>query len=443
MDDKFLPIMTGKTRKKLSLKKASRTAVLIVSFFVTGYAIAMSLLSAEPVSFGRYLERITEDGKWFFGALLLFAAVVLFETLRFIIMIYMTKKQFRPILAFRTAMIGRFYHAVTPYTNGGQGLQSQVLVAAKFNRATSFSIPFSQVFLKTMVWNLMLLFFFIFNRQGIAELRWLALIGLVFNGFFPVLFFVFSFNERLAKKIISKILKAGARLRLVKNYEFTLSGAYSFLEDLSISVRSIVRNTKYFILLLLLYAAEFMAVMSIPYFMFKSVGEDVTYPFMLISYMYIYLSMTYVPIPGAAGAYEISFFTMYSSSLASGMGYWVLLSVRFFTYFFYILTGYFLLAIDAVTRRVRRKKEVRRLVAEHIARQEAEAREKQAAAPPLEEAENCAGEYVGESVTERLADEYIKVEVKEGSGGGYTGESAGEKPAGYKDVNIMIEHTDK
>jgi uncharacterized protein (TIRG00374 family) len=181
-----------------------------------------------------------------------------------------------------------------------------------------------------------------------------------------VLFFVFSVNEKAAKKIIAKVIRLAAKIKIIKNYDSTLSGAYSFLEDLSISVKNIVRNTKYFILIVLLYVAEFMAIMSIPYFLFKSVGEDVSYPFMLISYMYIYLSMTYVPIPGAAGAYEISFFAMYSDFSISGMSYWLMLTMRFFTYFFYIILGYILHITDAITKRVRYKKELKALIEKHI-----------------------------------------------------------------------------
>ncbi|MDR3263921.1 MAG: flippase-like domain-containing protein [Clostridiales bacterium] len=368
MDDKLIPILTGKRQdKKFSFNKASRTALLVVSFFVAIYVFVVSFLSGESVPLTAYWSLVKQNVGWLYIAVLLFIAVVFLETCRYTVLIRMTIKQFKPILAFRTAMIGRFYSAVTPFLNGGQGMQTNVLAQAKTGRASAFSIPFSQVFLKTLVWNLILMFFFIFNKQGITGMKWWAFAGLIVNGIYPVLFFVFSINEKAAKKIIAGLLKAGAYLKLVKNYDSALSASWSFLEDLSISVKNITKNLKGFLLLLLLYAAEFMALMSIPFFLFRSVGESVTYTYMLVSYMYIYLSSLYVPIPGAAGAYEIYFFTMYSGLVTNNMTYWLMLTMRFFTYFFYIICGYVILLVDSVVKRVRGRQKLKSLIAEHTA----------------------------------------------------------------------------
>ncbi|MDR2090166.1 MAG: flippase-like domain-containing protein [Clostridiales bacterium] len=368
MKDELIPLITGKNSgKKWTFNKASRTALLIVSFFVAGYAFFVSLSSREGASFSEFLAAVGANGEYFFFALMLFFAAVLSETARFVVLIFATKKTFRPLLAFRTAMIGRFYSAVTPFVNGGQGVQTQVLGEAKMSKAVSFSIPFAQVFLKTLTWNLLILFFFITNSAAAAGIKWWALAGLVLNGVFPVLFFVFSVNEKLAKRIITLALKFGLKVKLIKNYEASLSTAWSFLEDLSISVRSIVRNLFTFLVLLILYAAEFFAVMSIPYFLFMSAGESVEYGFMLVSYMFIYLSASAVPIPGAAGAYELLFLTAYSGAAKGNMTYWLMFTMRFFTYFYYIAAGYAVQLCDYIAKRVRRKMELQRLIAEHAA----------------------------------------------------------------------------
>ncbi|MDR2047480.1 MAG: flippase-like domain-containing protein [Clostridiales bacterium] len=367
MKDKLIPLIIGKgPEKKWTLNKASRVALFIVSFFVAGYALFVSLSSGgRVVGLSGFLSAVTANGGWFLIAVLLFLTVILAETARFVILIYATKKTFRPVLAFRTFMIGRFYSAVTPFANGGQGLQARILTDAKLGKAVSFSVPFSQVFLKTLTWNILLLIFFIFNSQEIQGLKWWALAGLVFNGIFPLLFFIFSVNEKAAKRIIAAVLKLGTRVKIVKNYDAFLGGAWSFLEDLSISVKSIVRNLRPFLALLLLYGVEFMAVMSIPYFLFKGAGADVSYNFMLISYMYIYLSTTFLPIPGGAGAYELLFLTMYSALAGDGMAYWLMFTMRFFTYFFYIIGGYIVQLVDSALKYARKRREIRRLIAEH------------------------------------------------------------------------------
>jgi uncharacterized protein (TIRG00374 family) len=373
MKDKLIPLMTGKGQeKKWTFNRASRTFLFVVSFFVAGYVLFVSLSSWEGASLAEFLRTVGTNNEYFFVAVMLFFTAVLAETLRFVVMIFATKKTFRPLLAFRTAMIGRFYSAVTPFTNGGQGLQTKVLGDAKLGKAVSFSIPFAQVFLKTLTWNLLLLFFFISNSQEGTGIKWWALIGLVLNGIFPVLFFVFSVNEKLAKRIITILLKLGMRIKIIKNYEASLSSAWSFLEDLSISVRSIVRNLFAFLVLLILYAAEFFAVMSIPYFLFMSAGEQVEYSFMLISYMYIYLSATIVPTPGAAGAYELLFLATYSSVAQGNMTYWLMFTMRFFTYFYYIAAGYIVQLCDYIAKRARRKKELQRLILEHMQKESKE-----------------------------------------------------------------------
>jgi uncharacterized protein (TIRG00374 family) len=370
MKDKLIPLIIGKdNEKKWTFNKASRTFLFVVSFFVAGYVLFVSLSSWEGASLSEFLEAIGTNNEYFFVAVLLFLTAVIAETMRFITLIFATKKTFRPLLAFRTAMIGRFYSAVTPFTNGGQSMQTKILGDAKLGKAVSFSVPFAQVFLKTLIWNLLLLFFFVSNPQEATGIKWWALAGLVLNGIFPVLFFVFSVNEKLAKKIITILLKIGTRIKIIKNYEASLSAAWSFLEDLSISVRSIVKNLFAFLILLVLYAAEFFAVMSIPYFLFMSAGEQVEYNFMLISYMYIYLSATVVPIPGAAGAYELLFFATYSVAAKGNMIYWLMFTMRFFTYFYYIAAGYIVQVADYIGKRIRRKKELQKLILEHTQRE--------------------------------------------------------------------------
>ncbi|MDR1905483.1 MAG: flippase-like domain-containing protein [Clostridiales bacterium] len=362
MDDKLIPLIKG-PQKKWSITKASRNVLLTVSFFVAGYALIVSLSSDRAGSISEFFSLLSANYGWFLCALALFFAVVLCETARFAVMLYMTKKGFKPLLVFRTAMIGRFYSAVTPFVNGGQGMQAKILNQAKMGRAVSFTIPFAQAFLKTLVWNFLLLLFFIFNNQQVSVKPW-AFVGLIFNGLFPALFFVFSVNEKAAKKILGSALKLGARFKIIKNYDSFLASAWSFLEDLSISVRNIVRNFRGFLLIIILYIAEFTAVMSIPFFLFKSVGEDVTYSFMLISYMYIYLSTTYVPIPGAAGAYELLFYTVYADAVKSDMIYWLMLTMRFFTYFFYIGAGYLVQLFDAISARLKRRRELGKIISE-------------------------------------------------------------------------------
>jgi uncharacterized protein (TIRG00374 family) len=373
MKDDLIPLMIGKDReKKWTFNKASRTFLLIAGFFVAGYVLFVSLSSWEGAGFNDFLAAIGTNRDYFFIAVMLFLTAVLAETARFVVLIFATKKTFRPILAFRTAMIGRFYSAVTPFVNGGQGLQTKVLGDAKLGKAVSFSIPFAQVFLKTLMWNLLLLCFFIANPREATGIKWWAFAGLVLNGVFPALFFVFSVNEKLAKRIITAALKLGKRIKLIKNYDASLSSAWSFLEDLSLSVRSIVKNVFAFLVLLILYAAEFFAVMSIPYFLFMSAGERVEYGFMLISYMYIYLSATTVPTPGAAGAYELLFLATYADASKNNMIYWLMLAMRFFTYFYYIAAGYIVQFLDYMGKRIRRKRELQRLISEHAQKAESE-----------------------------------------------------------------------
>ena len=342
--------------KKISTGRATRAVFFILSFFVVGYALFVSLSSGKPIPFREYWALLTgRHYGYFFVAGLLFFAVVLSETGRFTVLIYMTRKELRPLLAFRTVVIGRFYSAVTPFVNGGQSFQTHALYTAKINRAEAFSLPAAQVFLKTVVFSVMLFFFFIFNRQRITAIKGWALIGLIVSCIFPVLFFVFSMNKRLAKKIIEYVLKIFAKLRLIKRYDSALSASLIFLEDLSDTVRKIVRNFKGFTLLLILYAGEFMALMSIPYFLFSGAGEAVSCPFMLVSYMYVYLSSTYVPIPGAAGAYELLFYSMYGGIVRDGVLYWLMLTMRFFTFFFYIIGGYAVQLAGSLIRRFRSK----------------------------------------------------------------------------------------
>ncbi|MDR3293964.1 MAG: flippase-like domain-containing protein [Clostridiales bacterium] len=367
MDQKVIPILIGKKKaKKWNFGMVSRAAVLIVSFFVVGYALTVSLSKGKPDSGGDFFRLLFENSGYSLLLLAVFLGMVLAEVARFTVFLYVNQKKIRPILAVRTVLIGRFYSAITPFLNGGQSFQTNILSKAKVNRVASFSIPSVNVFLKLLIWNFILLLFLIFNKQNIQEIKGWAYAGLVFSWILPILFFIFSLNERLAKKIIAYVLKLGVRIRIVKKYDEALAKSWRVLEDLHLSVSNIIKNLFAFLILVILYAAEFFALMSLPYLLFRAAGETVTYGHMLVSYMYVYLSASYVPTPGAAGAYEVLFFAMYGGTVQSNMLYWLMITIRFFTYFFYIFAGYFCQLIDLIVGRVRRKREMKKILSEHL-----------------------------------------------------------------------------
>jgi len=299
--------------------------------------------------------KLDERG-WLFllGGVACLAVVLGAETLKYLLMMRALGERRSLRAAFETAALGKYYDNVTPFGAGGQPFQIWWLHRRGYGAGAAGAMPIAGFL--TMQWGFILLALVIFVAYRSVELeamRYTAYFGILFYMAVPCLLIVFTVSPTLAQRVLSFFIRLGAKIRLVKDPDGSLASALKTLTEYRDSF-SLIAGKKLLLIVMLALSIVFqIALCSMPFFVLKALGSDVTLGAILATTVYIYAAITVIPTPGNSGAAEGSFYLVFSAAGASGV-FWAMLLWRFLCYYAFILIGALIHAADALS--ARRKK---------------------------------------------------------------------------------------
>ena len=316
-------------------------------FFAASFLFVVVMLAVVAVQnrvapFGEFIN-ILEQNLWGLPlAVLMVAAAIIAEVARYTNLLYQTSGRVMPLTAFRVAMYGRFVDSLSPYMWGGRGFQARYLNRMNDNLAVSYTIPYIQRFIKQVIFNLLFAVFFlsvkIDNNDVALVIKILVYISLLYRSFLPLTFLVFTINERFGRMLLIGSLAVLYRLRIVKDYHAFFDRAIRYVDDVLYAIKHEIKSLASMVIMILGVIVEFMASMSIPFFLYIAVGGDMHYSYILVLYMYSFVAAQAYPTPGGTGLAEFAFYAMFLTYVQSEMLFWFLLMWRLFTYYIYILS---------------------------------------------------------------------------------------------------------
>ena len=163
---------------------------------------------------------------------------------------------------------------------------------------------------------------------------------------------------KIASKFVAFIITILAKIRIVKNREEVTEKAINAVKTNAESIKSISKNKLSFCLSILCSFIVWLAQCSIAYFTLRTFGYDLPvdgfteWVQMVQMCLILYLSITLAPTPGGAGASEVTFYFIFTTSLAGGVGFTALMTWRLLSFYSYIILG----AIRELYDKTRRKK---------------------------------------------------------------------------------------
>ncbi len=247
--------------------------------------------------------------------------------------------------AFKLSVITRFFNGVTPFSAGGRPLQvfelkkhglrvlegTNVIVQNFVIFQTSLTI-YSVI---TLILNSIFKFFtpdsFLFN---------MTILGFIVNVVILLFALFLSISKNVNKKIVKFIINVGTKLKLIKNrekqyekWEKTCNEYYDAFNDFK-HKKSLIFST----IAIQLVALTFFY--SVAYTVFLSLGYN---PGSLIGVIvgsnFVFLTGSYIPIPGGSGGIEYAFLSYFGTFLTKGLLSPVLIIWRFITYYLPTLIG--------------------------------------------------------------------------------------------------------
>ena len=246
--------------------------------------------------------------------------------------------------AFKTCMVGHLYSAITPFQSGGQPMQIYVMTKQQIDAGNATSTLVQKFFVYQTGITAYSLFAIIFQYGKVVGsqnpvILGLVLVGFVVQGGCAALLLVFSFNQKFTHTLLKWALKLLTKLHLVKDYDKTLQAWQVQVDAFHESNQQLYKDKKLLAKTYLLTFLQLTALFVVSFCIYRAFDfHNVSPANMVFTQAFITMVSSLVPLPGAAGASEGTFFLFmapyFGETVKSADFLW-----RFITYFAVILVS--------------------------------------------------------------------------------------------------------
>ena len=252
--------------------------------------------------------------------------------------------------AFETVAVGKYYDSITPTGAGGQPFQVYYLLRRGYTSGASSAFPVIGFVSSQAAYIILALAAFLLrSRVEIEAFRYTAYAGLLCVSFFPCLLAAFTFMPGSTQKILFFFLRIGAKLRLVRNEDAEKERVLRILTGYREKFREISGKPVVVGGLLALSFIYRIGLCSIPFFVLRALGGNVSYFHIFATTLYINVSVSLIPTPGHSGAAEAAFYLIFSEIISDDV-FWAMLFWRVLTYYAFIGIGALIIGRNAIER---------------------------------------------------------------------------------------------
>ena len=340
-----------------SKKKIWSLVFFLVNIFVIAIVLAVQLNSEEGINsigevFGSGIK-----GEFILIAVLCFLLSNVVSSFKLDIYYKKFHKRYRPLLCFKTQMMGKYYTKLTPFGIGGQPFQVYYLTKYRVKASNSLTmVSCSYVSNKLMygILALVMMTTFRLNKLLVSQgnlvniVVVLAFISFAVLAIFLTFVILMCLNKKLGHKIVAFVVKLLTKLKIVKNptalYLKIMRPTLIFQRKMQKFFSSKGITLSFLALSLLEYVIEY----SVLFFVYSAFnGFDINMYLQLLSIsVIIELACHSIPLPGGSGLAELSFSTIFASLFSSGVLFWALIIWRVITYYSYLFSGLGIIVYD-------------------------------------------------------------------------------------------------
>ena len=240
--------------------------------------------------------------------------------------------------AFKVCMVGHLYSAVTPFQSGGQPMQIYVMTKQNIDAGNATSTLVQKFFVYQTGITVYSLFAIIFQYGKEISSQNPVVLGLTIFGFLvqggaAALLLVVSFNQKVTGRLLTWAVKLLSRLHLVKDYDKTLQSWQVQVDTFHESNQQLYHDKKLLVKTYILTFFQLTVLFAVSYCIYRAFNlHDASPISMIFSQAFVTMVSSLIPLPGAAGASEMSFLAFFSAyftpeTIKSAIVLW-----RFITY---------------------------------------------------------------------------------------------------------------
>ncbi len=247
---------------------------------------------------------------------------------------------------FKLNLMTKFFNGITPLASGGQPLQlyelhkDNIKITDATNMITQFFIVYQIALVFFSIVTIVISNYLSFEINNII-VRKMILLGFIINIVILIIVIIVSFNKKINRKVISSIVKILYKFKIIKNKDSLIKKINSSCDRFYQNSQVLLKNSKTFIICVLLQIVQLIFLFIIPFFVFKSITDVKTLNILntIVISCYIHLASYYIPIPGATGGMEYGFISLFSTFVNNFFLKTATILWRFITYFLPVIVG--------------------------------------------------------------------------------------------------------
>lgn len=282
----------------------------------------------------------------FIISLIIYFIAIVFRSLSFKIFMNEYYKDFSLIETIKINFIAIMLNGITPFQSGGQPFLLYILKKQGKRIADTTNVVLkdnlSHQIALVFIGLICIMFNIITNKYNFNGLFLIVLIGFIVNFIVLIAIIVAMKSKKLANKIIDYLYKFNFIKKIIKKDKEKIKESIKYFYD---SFKELKKNKNKFIMAIICNFLNIIILYTIPYFVFKSLGCEISIISSIIMTAFVMLIGNFIPIPGATGGIEYGFYKFFGIFRSGAVLSSALLIWRFITYLFGILLGFIFLMI--------------------------------------------------------------------------------------------------
>lgn len=245
--------------------------------------------------------------------------------------------------SFSVGMIGLLYSALTPFSTGGQPMQ--IYSMRKMGMDTGKAG--SAIAMKTLTYQVVMVAYSLvmvamklrFFQTNVSNFSFVTIIGLISNSVFIALVALFMISQKSTDKLVISSIWFLHKIKLCKHPEQRYEKIHNQLLIFHDATKLMGKSVKLYAVVIILTVFQITINSLIPYFIYRSFNLDsASITTMIAAQVFVAMVSAFVPLPGASGGAEVSFYgffgMFFQSAILPAMLLW-----RIITYYANILFG--------------------------------------------------------------------------------------------------------
>ena len=348
--------------------------IVLMAFIVSGFMSEYS----NGFDLGLIVSNQGSRLWWLLAGLLMYVIFIVAETGMFTSMIKASVGKRKPYLSYRVSLLGKYYDNITPFSVGGEPVQIMELSKAGMSAGVATSLPIIKVIVYNLVNASIIFVSFIFGMPMMFSsdmisnfllllLNFVAIIGFIFTALVGILFILIGNGKIVGRGLARFLVKAGYKLRIVKNYRTAYNKIMRTVREYQNSVAFLQKNKGTMVKCILLCFLQLVAYYSIPFFVVLAFTSTTEVTFSLwfmcfVKFLVCNMASVIIPLPGGTGMMELSFMFLFGTpdllgtSVAIGLLVWRILS-----YYILILHGFAQTIVDHTVTAVKLRRQEKTL----------------------------------------------------------------------------------